>query len=131
MKLTRESADAGPLLSMVMKAGRDQAAGALCAAHVPRTGLSPGSPPLLRSAQRPADLIGHHRNTSTRSNPVARRGCRVTGVVKSRRRAWPQAKTGGHERSRSPGALGPYGPTATGRKPPLLIRRFMLRATGN
>jgi len=42
--------------SMVMKAGRDQAAGALCAAHVPRAGLSPGSPPLLRSAQRPADL---------------------------------------------------------------------------
>src|SRR6059058_3947488 len=61
----------GPMQSMVMKAGRDQAAGALCAAHVPRTGLSPGSPPLLRSAQRPADLIGHRRNTSTRSNPVA------------------------------------------------------------
>ena len=34
----------------------------------------------------------------------------MTGVVKSRRRAWPQAKTGGHERSRSPGALGSSGP---------------------
>jgi hypothetical protein len=36
---------------------RDQAGGVLCCVHVPRLGLRPHLPPLLHSAERPADLI--------------------------------------------------------------------------